>query len=76
MFNSFIEEAEEIYKGKMFLSMDDVTGLLRCDQSVIYNWTRRQNVKKRPPRINVGKEIRFPKLDFFEWLVQENSSGL
>ncbi len=75
MFKSFIDEAEQIYKGKMFLTLNDVTALLGCEDKVIYNWTRRVDPKKRPPKIFVGKELRFPKRDFLQWLIENNSIG-
>jgi len=36
---------------------------------------KRSDPKKRPPKLIVGKEVRFPKREFMRWLVQEQASG-
>lgn len=64
-------EVDSKFPGKSFLSPEDIAEFLGCSTQVVYNWTRRTDVKRRPPRIIVGKAVRFPKLEFLKWLVQE-----
>jgi excisionase family DNA binding protein len=56
---------------KPFLSMEEVAELLGCSKRVVYNWTRRTDPATRPPKIVVGKTIRFPADQFFEWLYRQ-----
>jgi predicted DNA-binding transcriptional regulator AlpA len=71
MTQSILQEMNELFQGRAFLSVEDITQLLNCSEQVIYNWTKRADPKKRPPRVIVGKSIRFPKRDFARWLVEE-----
>jgi excisionase family DNA binding protein len=74
MFDSLIKDVDVIFKDKAYLTVEDVALLLGCDPSVIYNWTKRSNPKRRPPRITVGKSVRFPKREFTKWLSHEQDS--
>ena len=71
---SILSEVEELFKGKVFLSVDDIAVLLGCDPQIVHNWTKRPDPRKRPPRILVGKELRFPRRDFVRWLLAEQLS--
>ena len=71
MKNQIYQEMTEVLKGRLFLTIDDVAELMGCSRKVVYNWTRRKDPLKRPPRIAVGKTIRFPKATFVEWLLKE-----
>ena len=71
MLDSIIEELSEKYKEKSFLSLGDVCDLLGCERNAVYNWTKRADPQRRPPRILVGREIRFPKKEFLKWLCRE-----
>jgi excisionase family DNA binding protein len=74
MGDSILEELNEIFKGQAFLTVENIATLLNCPEQVIYNWTKRSDPKRRPPRIIVGKSIRFPKRDFAKWLAAEQSA--
>ena len=71
MTDTLLQEIEELFKGKPFLTIEDVTQLLTCDEEVVYNWTKRSDPKRRPPRIIVGKDLRFPKREFIKWLAED-----
>ena len=71
MLETIMNECDEVFKGKLFLTVEDIMGLLGCDEKTIYNWTKRSNPNRRPPRIIVGKELRFPKKPFLKWLVDD-----
>jgi predicted DNA-binding transcriptional regulator AlpA len=66
-----IQEIEDRFPGQSFLTLEEVAQFMRCGPEVIYNWTKRPNPKRRPPRIPVGKELRFPKRPFAQWLADE-----
>jgi len=75
MTDTLTQEIDEIFKGKPFLTLGDVSQLLGCDVQIVHNWTRRSDPRKRPPRIMVGKELRFPRREFVRWLVTEQLSS-
>lgn len=74
MSKEFVQELDEIFKGKPFLTVEDVTSLLSCEDTTIQNWCKRSDPQRRPPRIFIGKEVRFPKRDFLRWLASEAAS--
>lgn len=65
------KEIDQLFINKAFLTPADVMELLSCNESVIQSWSKRNDSEKRPPRIIVGKSVRFPKKDFIRWLVSE-----
>lgn len=69
-----LQEIDRIFPNKMYLTMNDVTTLLECTPNVVYNWIKRSDSKKRPPRVFVGTEMRFPKYKFIQWLEREQGS--
>jgi predicted DNA-binding transcriptional regulator AlpA len=73
MSHSILEELEGQFHGKIFLTMQDVVGLLGCSEGTVYNWVRRRNHKRRPPRVVVGREVRFPTKAFLNWLLTVQS---
>ena len=75
MFESLLREINELYPQRAFLTVEEVAKLLNCSERVVHNWTRRSEIKKRPPRLMVGKTLRFPKSDFARWLSSELAAG-
>ncbi len=75
MDDSFIEYADQMFPKKAVLTMEEVAQFLDCEISIIVNWVKRSDPRKRPPKLIVGKEVRFPKREFMRWLVQEQASG-
>ena len=71
MFESLMQEVDQLYASHAFLTTDEVATFLKCSEKVIYNWNKRSDPKRRPPRLMVGKEVRFPKKDFIRWLANE-----
>ena len=71
MYEQLIEELERSFPSKSFLTVDEICTALDCDKQTIYNWSKRQNPKRRPPRIIVGKDVRFPRRPFVLWFAQE-----
>lgn len=69
------EEVNQLFPNKPYLTMQDVVMLLECSPNVIYNWIKRSQAEKRPPRIFVGSEMRFPKRKFLRWLEKEQGSS-
>lgn len=71
MMEALVAESGDIFPGKAFLTIEDVKELLSCNESTIYNWSRRSDPRRRPPRLMVGKSLRFPKQQFLKWLATE-----
>jgi predicted DNA-binding transcriptional regulator AlpA len=71
MDQSIMSEIEEVFRGKIFLTIADICGVLGCSENVVYNWMKRADPLRRPPRIKVGQEMKFPRGAFFQWLVKE-----
>jgi len=68
---SVVQEMSSIFPDKALLTVDDVCKSLECDERTVYNWSKRQNPKRRPPRILVGRDVRFPKRTFLLWFAEE-----
>ena len=66
-----LKEIDTLFKDRIFLSVLDITQLLGCSENVVYNWMKRSDPARRPPRIKVGKDIKFPRGAFVQWLVKE-----
>ena len=75
MFDELLKDVERLLQDKALLTIDDVSQLLDCDRRVVYNWTKRQDPSRRPPKFPVGKSFRFPKTQFLRWLMNEWSSS-
>jgi predicted DNA-binding transcriptional regulator AlpA len=75
VFEALLEEVNRLYPAKGLLTLDEVCNFLECERQVVYNWSKRSEPKKRPPRILVGREVRFPKKDFVKWLALEQGGG-
>lgn len=71
MFEPLMEAAEAAFPRKAFLTIDDVCEFLACSRPIVYNWIKRSDPSKRPPRLLIGNEPRFPKRPFIEWLAKE-----
>lgn len=72
--NEILDDVNQMFPNKAYLTMQDVMTLLECSSNVIYNWTKRSDAKRRPPRVFVGTEVRFPKRQFLRWLEKEQGS--
>ena len=75
MFESLMQEVEQLFPSNAFLTIEQVTKLLNCSEKVVYNWNKRPDPTRRPPKLAVGKSIRFPKTEFVRWLANELSQG-
>ena len=73
MFETLFEELEGMYPGKSLITAEEVCRFLSCEITVVYNWNKRCNVKRRPPSISVGKELRYSKKLLAKWLAEEQS---
>jgi excisionase family DNA binding protein len=74
MFETLFEEVNRLYPEKGLLTLQEVCNFLECEPQTIYNWTKRSEPKRRPPKIAVGREVRFPKKEFVRWLAQEQGN--
>jgi predicted DNA-binding transcriptional regulator AlpA len=71
MTESLIQDIEKACADKPLLSIEDIAHLVGCSTKVVYNWTRRNDPAKRPPKLVVGRTLRFPRTEFIRWLVRE-----
>ena len=65
----FVKELEESFRGKVLLSIEDIAQQFGCDVKTVINWTKRLDTSRRPPRVILGNEIRFPKKSFIHWFL-------
>lgn len=70
---TLLKDLELATKDKPLLSTEDIATLLGCSVKVIYNWTRRIDPERRPPRVVIGRQVKFPRTEFFRWLVKEQN---
>ena len=75
MLEVLVQEIDQMFPGKTWLTMDDICKYLNCDRTVLYNWAKRENPKRRPPRTLIGRDLRFPKRPFLQWLLKEQGDG-
>ena len=73
MFEVILEDLENQFPGRSFLSVQDVCQYLGCDETVVYNWNKRQNLARRPVALTIGKHLKFQKKLFAQWLSKEQS---
>ncbi len=66
-------EIEQALGGKVFLSVNDICDLLGCSERVVYNWMKRADPARRPPKLKIGHEIKFPRGAFIQWLLKEQT---
>jgi hypothetical protein len=66
--SDIMKDFERFCLNKAVLTVEDVAKLLECDPKVIHNWAKRSDPNKRPPRLIIGKEVRFPTKAFCAWL--------
>ena len=71
MTSALTAEIERIFPGKALLTIADLCLFLGCSEKVVYNWMKRAEPTRRPPRIKVGQEVKFPRAAFVHWLTQE-----
>ena len=64
-----MNDLDNMFPDKSFLSIKDVAKFLEIKDRAVYQMTRRVNPRRRPPRISIGSEIRFPKKLFIMWLI-------
>jgi hypothetical protein len=71
---TLFQALEEKFPDKQVLTLLDVTTFLECRPDVVRQWTKRMDPKRRPPRLLIGKEMRFLKKEFAGWLAREQAS--
>lgn len=73
--NPLLQLFERVFPDRYLLTIQDVCHLLHCTPKVVYNWSRRLDPKRRPPRFLVGREVRFDKYQLADWLNREQGLG-
>jgi predicted DNA-binding transcriptional regulator AlpA len=73
MDESIITSLEEIFQDKLLLTVQDICFGLGCEETVVYNWMKRADPDRRPPKLRVGQALRFPRRPFVRWLAKEQS---
>jgi predicted DNA-binding transcriptional regulator AlpA len=68
---ALLSEIDAYFHGKAFLTLQEICQALGCSENVVYNWLKRADPTRRPPKIKLGQETRFPKLAFVRWLAKE-----
>jgi excisionase family DNA binding protein len=75
MFEALLEEADRLFPNKSLLTIEEVCQFLDCRPQTVYNWAKRADRKRQPPRLRIGKSLRFPKKEFLKWLGNEQMSS-
>jgi hypothetical protein len=70
MLEALIEMAERLFPDKPLLTKEEVAQILCCEPKVVAHWSKRNDADKRPPRLILGSEIRFPKREMMRWVVE------
>ena len=69
--NTTAKDLETFCPKKPLLTLQEAATLLECDPKTIRNWTKRSDPSKRPPRLIIGREVRFPAREFCQWIVKQ-----
>lgn len=62
---------ESKFAEKNWLTTGDLAEVFECDAKAIHSWikaTLKLPEEKHPPRIKLGREVRFPKAEFLVWI--------
>jgi hypothetical protein len=70
MLEALIQIAEKIFPEKELLTKEEVAKILNCDAKIVQNWVKRTDPARRPPRLILGTDIRFPKRELMRWVVE------
>lgn len=73
MFESLLILANQLFPNREVLTKEELAQVLECDPKVIYNWVKRQDASKRPPRLLLGNELKYPKREFLKWVVENQT---
>ncbi len=71
MFETLLAEVNRCFPDKGMLTVEEICKFLECDRQTVYNWVKRTDCRRQPPRIVVGKGLRFPTREFVRWLTEE-----
>jgi hypothetical protein len=66
-----IENVDDLLEKDALVTLDEMAQILHCSRRVVYDWTRRSDPKRRPPFLQPGKMILFPKKRFMRWVLNE-----
>lgn len=70
MFETLLELADRLFPDRPLLTKEEVAQILGCNPKVVAHWVKRNQADKRPPRLILGSEIRFPKREMMRWVVE------
>jgi hypothetical protein len=73
MYDALLAGAERLFPNREVLTKEELAQVLECDPKVIYNWVKRSDPAKRPPRLILGNDIKFPKREFLKWVVENQA---
>ena len=71
MEESMVSNLEQLFGDKLLLTIPDICLALGCAETVVYNWMKRADPVRRPPKIRIGTELKFPRGTFVRWLAKE-----
>ena len=70
MLEALLAVADHLFPHREMLSKEDIAKILECDPKVISHWVKRTDPAKRPPRLLLGSDHRFPKREMMRWVVE------
>lgn len=74
IYEMLLEDLELSFPGKAFITGQEVCRFLGCEMTVVYNWNKRRDPKRRPPSLSIGKEMKFPKRPLAKFLAEEHEA--
>jgi len=75
IYELLLMRANELYPGKVWLTEENLAVILEVRPSTIKSYYKRPE-DKQPPRLVIGKEMKFPKERVLEWFVKVQGRGL
>ena len=71
--DALLRIARERFPDKQLIGTSELAEIFECDIKVVQNWLRRSTPDRRPPRIKLGHEFRFPRDEVVRWVIETQS---
>ena len=68
--DALIRIARQRFPDRELINATELAQILECEPKVVQNWIRRSTPDRRPPRIKLGGEFRFPIEEVLRWVIE------
>ena len=65
--------ARERFPDRQLIGVEELAAIFECEPKIVQNWLRRSTPDRRPPRIKLGNQFRFPRDEVVRWVIETQS---